>query len=258
MIRAFFFFLLSFQAVAMPEKITVFFLSEQKAQALLDWMDQREKIPMGRKLASFECIPMGEGCFHPQLGYQEEKPGILRKIPSETETETKVKTFNSDDVELVECRKGNHFDIFCGQARKVTHRKSESLEIWFDISASMRKTDYTKDQSRCLRRTFAETLRAQCEKAPPIMGYNTSIKSLSDLSTLCAYQGTNSVDRTVEWIQNSDAKHLVLVTDTEEYTGALRDLLNIENSKVYGMDAKNFTVEDLVKISDSLLPDCKN
>lgn len=255
----------SFSLWASPEKIEVFFLSEQKAAALLEFIDKKSTTMVYSALAQvdseevpFDCIPMGEGCFHPQLGYIADKPAILNPTPKEAKPEgMESQTFQSLDVDLVECREGEYFDIFCGKAKKKTVPKKADIEIWFDVSTSMRKTDYSADLDRCYRRTFAEVLEKKCDHKPNFSVFNTGLKSIVDLSQICLLQGTNNTDRIVEWIKSSKAKHLIIITDTEEYTGALRDLLAVENSILHGLDAVNLYSENLLKYTDKLLSTCK-
>lgn len=247
---------------ATPEKIEIFFLSEQKAQALIERIQNREAPRLSRALVqNYECIPMGDGCFHPQLGFTKEKPPILSPSKKEEGPEGyELKTINSLDVNMIECREGEHFDIFCGESKPEqagAKTSSAELEVWFDISTSMRKADYSKDLEHCHRRTMARVLVERCEKRPRIAVYNTSLKSLSDLSGICLYQGTNDQRRLLRWIRASKAKHLVLVMDTEEYTGELRDFLSVENTVLHGLDTKSLYSEELVDLVDKLTSSCK-
>lgn len=254
-------FLPSVSAFATPEKITVYFLSEQQVQAELQKWDHKQAISMSRLFLAeslYECVPMGEGCFHPQLGYLEERPAKLKKLPTEPIPESmQLKTFNSDDVELIECREGQYFDIFCGQTRKKSELRNGGLEIWFDVSASMRKTDYSKDMQFCHRRSFANALTEGCAVKPILTVYNTSFKEITDLSQICLTSGTNSVERTIDWIKGSRAKHLVIITDTEEYSGAMRDFLSAEGAEIKGIEDGNLYSSDLVKFTKSLQASCK-
>lgn len=254
--------LISTSLWATPEKIEIFFLSEQKASTLLEWIDKNEAPAYYAKTSQrepFECIPMGDqGCFHPQLGFVDEKPPILEvKEKEEAPQGYELKTFNSLDVDLVECRDGEHFDIFCGQ--KTSEKKSQApeFEVWFDISTSLRKTDYSKDMEFCHRRSFAQDLISQCDQKPRIGVYNTALKSVSDLSSICLYRGTNDKKRLFRWIRASKAKHLIIVTDAEEYTPELRDFLSVENAVLHGMDSESLYSDDLVDKVASLTKSCK-
>jgi hypothetical protein len=253
--------LFSSSLFATPEKISVFFLSEQQAASLLEWIDWKEK-PKTYALTTeslFECVPMGDGCFHPQLGYQEKKPAVLKKLPETAESDSmELKTFHSESVNLVECREGEYFDIFCGQAKKQLEGRSTDLEIWFDVSASMRKVDYSRESDSCHRRSFALAMEQQCSKKPLFAVFNTSLKEIMDFSQICNPVGSNSQLRMIDWIKASRTKHLVLITDIEEYSGAFRDFLTAENSTIYGIDEGNFGVEKLMQMKDTLKESCKN
>jgi hypothetical protein len=246
---------------ATPEKISVFFLSEQLAASLIEYIDSKEQPRMTALTAesNFECIPMGDGCFHPQLGYQEKKPVTLKKLPDTVESDSlELKTFNSDSVNLVECREGEYFDIFCGRAKKQIEGRANDLEVWFDVSASMRKVDYSRDLQYCHRRSFAQRLEQVCSKKPVFAVFNTSLKEIMDFSQICVPVGANSQTRMIDWIRASRAKHLILITDIEEYSGAFRDFLSAENSTIYGIDEGNFGVEKLMQMTDNLKESCKN
>lgn len=231
-------------------------LLERKDQIVLTSLlvqNDNEEVP-------FDCVPMGEGCFHPQLGFIEKKREILQ--PTEKEPKPvgmSAQTFQSLDVDLVECREGNYFDIFCGQtkAKNKEAAKAPGFEIWFDVSTSLRKTDYSEDLDRCHRRSFAEVLENKCGSKPTMAVFNTSIKLIQDLSQICLLQGTNNSKRIVEWIKASKAKHLIIVTDKEEYTAEFRDFLAVENSILHGLDAVNLTADKLVDYSEKLLDSCK-
>jgi hypothetical protein len=254
-------FLISTPLWATPEKIEIFFLSEQKVQTLIERIEKKDSPQYSKALVqNYECIPMGEGCFHPQLGFTKEKPPVLSEIEEEARPEGyKLNTINSLDVQMIECREGEYFDIFCGQSTLEENKKEKpaDLEVWFDISTSMRKTDYSKDLEHCNRRTMARVLKDRCEQSPRIAVYNTSLKALSDLSGICLFQGTNDQNRLLQWIRASKAKHLVLVMDTEEYSGELRDFLALENAVVHGLETESLYSDNLVDRVDKLTSSCK-
>lgn len=253
-------FLFASSALATPEKISVFFLSDQQAASLLEFIDKKNQPSLSALTAEslFECVPMGDGCFHPQLGYQEKRPAVLTKLPEAPESESmELKTFNSESVNLVECREGEYFDIFCGRAKKQIEGRSTSLEIWFDVSASMRKVDYTPDHEYCHRRSFAQRMEQVCASKPTFAVFNTSLKEIMDFTQICNPVGSNSQARMIDWIKASRTKHLVLITDIEEYSGAFRDFLTAENSTIYGIDEGNFGVEKLMQMADTLKTSCQ-
>jgi hypothetical protein len=257
------FLILSTRVYGTPEKITVFFLSEQQQQSLLHLLDHKEQTPdfNANLIATnpYRCIPMGDGCFDPQIGYYENKPPVLRPLPEDEVTPAlQLRTFNSEAVQLVECREQEYFDIFCGQRKKTAvEGRSTSLELWFDVSASLRKNDYSRDMQHCGRRSFAQQIVDRCKKKPVIAVYNTSLKEVEQLSQICVTSGGNDLDRTLDWIRASRTKHLVIVTDTEEFTPPFRDFLARENSTIYGIDDGNLAVEKLLSHVKQISKSCQ-
>lgn len=247
-------------AQATPEKITVFFLSEQKRAAVLHLLDHFEQWPKPVHVAesNFNCVPMGDGCFHPQLGYIEDKPAKLRPLPEdEPSSARELKTFNSTQTNLIECREGQYFDIFCGRAQEQLEGRSTKLELWFDVSSSLRKNDYSRDLEHCERRSFAEAIINRCSKRPIIAVYNTSLKEIGQLSQICNLTGGNNTDRTIDWIRGSRTEHLVMVTDTEEFNTQFRDFLARENATIYGIDDGNLVVEKLLGYVERISKTCQ-
>jgi hypothetical protein len=248
---------LSLNIQAAPERLEFIFLSESQATALLHKIDK--PIEHYSSLAEneeeeYDCTPMGDGCFHPQLGYIEKKPSKVKKKKVEP---FKLNTINSTEVNMVDCKKGNYFDIFCGKAQKGMNA-SAKMEVWFDISSSMRKMDYSKKTDYCERRSLATRVLDGCPKdVVSLSVFNTSIKQVGELSTVCLSHGTNNQKRLMDWIKRSKSKYLLVVTDIDELTTELRDFINKQGAKVYGTDIKDFTSPDLSKFSKNLIKTCK-
>jgi hypothetical protein len=252
-ITLFLFILLSIGNVqASPSKITFVFLSEITAQALYDAMDLLKKKNNDEYALTAEgfpknCEPMGDGCFHPQLGFIEaEENNVKKPFVEKKQKPFKLKTINSDSTNLVKCDDGNYFDIFCGKSNKRI--ESHDFEVWFDISTSMRRVDYTKGEAQsCQLENFALKLRRECKKGVTIKAFNTSIKQLSDTAGICTYHGLNDVNKLTKWIDNSKAKHLVIITDIDELTTPLQNYLDTVSAKVYGVGTTAFQVTQLLE-----------
>src|SRR5690606_4492427 len=102
-------------AWAMPTKVSIFFLSAMTAKKT-SWL------PSGITFLSnvaqneaYECVPMGGGCFHPQLGFIED-PSTLGK--EESSEPVILKTLNAIESDVMDCDKDYYFDIYCGKAKK--------------------------------------------------------------------------------------------------------------------------------------------
>ena len=62
---------------ATPQKIEMIFLSPLKVSMILKQLDKMNAAQMSKKLTQTDmerCVPMGDGCFHPQYGYMEKQP----------------------------------------------------------------------------------------------------------------------------------------------------------------------------------------
>lgn len=235
--------LFTWSALAAPGQVEVVFLSEPSATSLKEpiWK------PLGLVALADDnykenCIKTGDGCFHPQLGFI---PDETKAAKQENPVKLEYKTFNSDEVNLVECREGEYFDIFCGKEKKRAQKTSE-VEIWIDTSSSLRKMDYSPDPSRCVRRSFVEKLQDQCKDSKlAVLTYDTSIKLAGSNESLCQNYGTNDTERLIKWIKASEAKYLFIVTDIDELNHELRDYLDSIGAIYHGSGVKSTSVKEL-------------
>ena len=241
------FCLLPSLVMATPLKIEMIFLSPLKVSQILQQLDQRDQFQFTKKMAQNEmanCVPMGDGCFHPQLGFIE-KAEIEKSKPRLAEDKKlELKTFNATETSLVNCDKNNYFDIFCGKER--ANAAPSEIEIWFDISSSLKTVDYNRDPDQCARRTFMEKVTLSCKSKVNVSVYNTSIKQVGDHSGVCMAYGTNDQARLLRWMKDSKAKHLLVVTDIDEMSTEMRDFLEKNGAKLTGDGVKAFTSNDLI------------
>ena len=279
---------------ASPDRLEVIFLSQSKTASFINYLDKKTKnIFLSRAIAqndskeyeeeyvidfsdpagfedvaplrNIECTPMGDGCFHPQLGYLSEIPGAM-KPSKKIKTDKKVKakddpfklnTFNADDISLVECQEGRYFDIFCGsESRKPI--KTADLEVWIDTSSSLRNIDYSSEENYCERRFFASKMKNDCKAGVNFSIFDTSRRSLGSYDTLCDYVGSNDGRRMVSWIEANSAKHLVIITDVDEYHGPFREYLERSNAIVHGIGSTQVTAKDLSSFIPKISKSCKS
>ncbi len=262
--------------LAMPKKLEVIFLSRNQKTSLLRYFDESHYPLMLGQLVEWdtsECVPMGDGCFHPQHGFIEEKPTPLKKEKSNflrkeiddekrkaldeelNQEELKLKTFNSMDIDMVDCKEGPYFDIFCG---KATHRpRPEKVELWVDTSASMRDVDYSKDLEFCDRRKMITKVLDQCALSATVSVFNTSRMMIGSRHQVCQSLGLNDGKRAVDWIKGSNAEFLLLVTDVEEYVGEFREFLDSVGAKIHGIGINPLYSDYLIKYSDEIIKNCK-
>jgi hypothetical protein len=253
-----FLFLFSSETGASPEKLTFVFLTEESYKATLDLINH---VPFGPLVAEANqpkgCVPMGEGCFHPQYGFipNEEESEKKKKPPKvEVSGQSKVETINSLETDMIKCEDGNYFDIFCGKSKK--NSRPGDVEIWFDVSSSMRKVDWNHKDPMCKRQQFASKLQRDCKAGISFSVYNTSIKQISQLSSICTSKGENNSRRLTQWIDNSQAKHLVVITDIDEMSGQLKDYLDTMGASIVGVGLRPFNSADLENWAQKELKTC--
>lgn len=254
--------LCSLNLQAAPQKIEMIFLSPQKVSQLLELIEKNKTENLLSLLAIAEdnsaCVPMGDGCFHPQYGYMDKKaePGIKTPaivVPKDPELE--LKTFNATETNMINCDKENYFDIFCGKAR--ANAKPADVEIWFDISSSLRTVDYNKDPNFCGRRTFMDKVMDGCKNNVRVSVYNTSIKEVGDFSSVCMAYGTNDSAKLLQWMKASTAKTLLIVTDIDEVSRGMRDFLEERGAKIIGDGVRPFSSTDLINYANDFVKTCK-
>tara|TARA_R110002072_G_scaffold534_2_gene3490 strand:+ start:26353 stop:27165 length:813 start_codon:yes stop_codon:yes gene_type:complete len=246
------------------DKVEVYFLSRPKVTHINNLIDKYiNSSTVFSEIAqskAYECVPMGEGCFHPQLGMIP-----LEEANSEKVSKGKVKpiknfkNFHSDEVDLIDCKDGNYFDIFCGKAKKekqVSVNDSD-YQLWIDTSSSMKQMDYNKDMQYCERRFLVSQLMNACGDNLQVFTFDTAIKSLGDISNVCMNYGMNDGKRMVDWLKRSKAKKVIIITDVDEYTGEFRDYLNLIGAKVHGIGTKMVYASEMPTLTPKLEKFCQ-
>lgn len=261
----FLFFALTSQCFAEAGQIRVYFLSRPDAKKTslypveatprFTFSEVAQADPVNPE--DFECEPFGDGCFHPQLGYIEDQKKVMKAIERK-QAEVDVKTINAEEVNLINCDKDFYFDMYCGRASKVNkaQAKPSAFELWVDVSSSMRQVDFSEDAAYCERRRLVAKLKDGCTGKVDVSTFNTSKKSLGSLESTCLNHGTNDGGRIVQWLKDTDAKQVVIITDVDEYTGEFREYLDLVNAEVIGMGVKPIFAVDLFSYFDELKGFC--
>lgn len=254
-----FIFILGHQWVWSADNVKVIFLSRPKSAFLqlpgpFQWVGQKTA------QANVKCEPFGDGCFHPQLGFIEdpkkvEKANVEKKLESEN---LDLNTINSEEVDLVNCDKDYHFDLFCGKAKKESEQKKSGspYQVWIDVSSSMRVVDYSDDPSFCERRRFVSQIKKECGPKVDIYTFNTGRQTMGGLETLCLNRGTNDGGRMVQWLKNTNAKSVLIITDVDEYVGEFQEYLETTGASVEGIGVKPIYAEDLFDMTGELKKIC--
>lgn len=178
---------------------------------------------------------MGDGCFNPQVGYVEAYDSSLgerEEIREEQMPPTLIK--GALETNLIECDAKNHFDLFCGEAREVKVTSS-ALEIWFDVSTSMRSI--FPEGKNCLQFQFLTALRQKCNSGVTVRAFNTRVRATGADEEVCYYQGLNNGRELIAQLQAASAKKIIVISDTDEYAANLRAFIEKENYATRGMGA---------------------
>ncbi len=210
--------------------------------------------------AGVECEPFGDGCFHPQLGFIEDPEKVQKANVKKNldEGSLELKTINSEEVNLVNCDKDYHFDLFCGKAKakKAKENVGSPYQVWIDISSSMRVVDYSNDPSFCERRRFVGQIRKECGDKLDIYTFNTGRQTMGGLETLCINRGTNDGSRMVQWLKNTEAKSVLIITDVDEYVGEFQEYLETTGAEVVGIGVKPVYADELFTMTGELKKIC--
>lgn len=227
-------------AHATPRSVEFWFFSAEPGMA--DGLIKR--ITAGPLLTqNFDCVPMGEGCFHPQLGYISE--GEEKKQYKEEEF---VKP--TLDTNLIDCDKNYHFDLYCGVASK---RKATGTHIWFDISTSMRRI--APGKKGCPQAAFIRKIESSCGDSITISLFNTRLISMSSADSACSYMGLNNRKRLVTDIKELSADRLIVITDTDEYMEELRTFIDDQLLTTVGLNHP-VTIGKLDSIGSGIYRSC--
>ena len=224
------------------------------------------------------CQKVGEFCFDPQLGLYKEETSVIQKSHFNDEKDfAEVKDWQNlndrDNWErpimdaasrsIVNCEQSFFFDIFCGKASiivKPNLPKKYLLEVWVDISSSLRPVDTTIGKVGCARQRFAEAVNGFCpfKEKLNIKVFDTVLRQADTYLGLCRTQGLNDVNRLKNEIRNSDAKNLIIITDISEYSAELDDFIKMSNGRgvLVGIEGK-FMAKDLVGKTQEIKKFCQ-
>lgn len=250
--------LFSFSVLAAPKEIEVWIISNTKT-AQIESLLNRPQYVYRAPTAELQCQEMGDYCFDPQYGLYK-KDDVNSEIVDTTKLETDgpgIPSAKSVDRELIDCDKKNYFDVFCGKARAEPKAQAK-LDVWIDTSSSMKEFDYSQKDGSCHRKSFMKALDDTCgfNQKVNVMMFDTSIKQAGDMDQLCNNQGLNDYKRLMDWIERSDAKKLVVITDIYELHKEFSDYIESKHGKLRG-DKEPLTAKQMVDLADQLAKSCK-
>jgi hypothetical protein len=209
--------------------------------------------------AELKCQEMGDFCFDPQYGLYKKDDANVEVDAGKVNQDIAplIPTAKSVDRDLVSCDPKNYFDIFCGKASKIA-QSSAKLDLWIDTSSSMREMDFSDKEGGCFRKSLVKRLDETCafNKKVNVMMFDTSIKQAGTMDALCNNQGLNDLKKLIDWIERSDAKKLVVITDIYEFHKELADYVESRHGKFLG-DKDPLTAADLLSLVDDLDKSCR-
>lgn len=250
--------LVTVSALAAPDKLEVWYLSNAKVSQVSELLKQPHYI-LYKPVAELQCQPMGDLCFDPQYGLYK-KDDIDHTVSADKVSENKgpsIPTAKSLDRDLINCDKSNYFDIFCGKAKNQPVTKPQ-IEIWVDTSSSMREFDFSDKEGGCNRKSFISRLDESCALGSKlnVMMFDVSIKQMGSLDSLCNNQGLNDYKRLMDWIERSDAKKLIVITDKYELHKEFADYIESKHGVIRG-DTDPMTSSAMLNTVDDLAKSCK-
>lgn len=241
---------------AAPEELEVWFVTPPSSTLRLDLL--RPALDYRLLLAAAECEQVGDFCLNAKTGTLTPRfaPPPIEADPIDLPYQAlpQLPSASSLDRQLVNCEQGFTFDIFCGKAKSEEKISALSkLEIWVDISSSMRSVDGSDE---CYRRKFLDALMGLCGKSKPkLMGFDVEIRDIS-VGESCINRGLNDAKKMMNWIEESKAKKLIVITDVYEFQSEFAAFLSHKNAKIKG-DRGHFPSVQLMDHITSLAKWCE-
>lgn len=242
---------------AAPQELEVWILSNTK-KAQLESLLNKSPYVYRSLTAELECQEMGDYCFDPQYGlYKKDDSGSMVDSDKLEKSSPNIPPAKSIDRDLIDCDPKNYFDIFCGKAKKIAPNTAK-LDLWIDTSSSMREFDFSDKAGGCYRKSLVTRLDDVCpfNQKVNVMMFDTSIKQAGGIDSLCTNQGLNEHKRLMDWIERSDAKKLVVITDIYELHKEFVDFVKSKNGDIKG-DKQPLTAANMLDLVDSLAKSCK-
>lgn len=270
-----FIILFSSSAFAMPKNFEMWFLSPQEVAWLQDQLNKQDSIQYSKRIAA-NCEKMGDYCFDPQIGLykpsekpEEESTQIENALIEQKEEYKFLEQPSSIDRQMINCEKSTIFDMFCGTAKanSIKKKTKAKLEIWIDISSTLKQSDYPGVlKTGCARASLISRLEGKsCKRGEKLelKVFTENLKSIHELDNLdrvCTNYGLNKAKNIVRDIKASDANNLIVITDIfEGQESVIQDFIFGEGGRrgrERGIE-KKLRKEDMLKLVKHLTKLCK-
>jgi len=216
---------------ATPAQVEVWFLSPKEEKSFSHYLLRSANL-LAVVDASTSGVMMGDGWFHPQLGYIPSQKSVAKENDFLEAPKLELKTFNSDQTELVDCKKDYYFDMYCGSSGgKINDSEKTGVGLWIDHSTSLRQID----DENCHRKKFVDEILKECPSIQ-VAVYHTRLAEISSRGTdvICEYRGLNDTRALISWIEASTLKQLFIVTDRDEISSELLSYLQSIGGTIVG------------------------
>jgi hypothetical protein len=222
-------------ALALPKHFEVWFLSVPR-HAWLNNLLKENHVKSKVAAGSLQCQPMGEYCFDPQVGlYKKDKANKYQEQIDLSEVEKNNK-YDFMDVpqkmerEMINCDDASFFDIFCGEAKKKSKAAKVKLEVWVDVSSTMKQVDFNGFDKKCGREMFLENLSQTCplNQKMKVYYFEEFRKEAGALDRVCLSAGLNEMKIIISDLKKSTVDNVIIITDIfeahEEFINAIEGL----------------------------------
>ncbi len=205
----------------MPKNFEVWFLSEDRTSFLDKILPKKKSVLVAQ---NYQCQPMGEFCFDPQIGLY--KKGEAQALDAQIENSQFENSQSYDflepaksvEREMIDCEESTFFDVFCGKAQKQLKQGLTPLEVWIDTSSTMKQVDFKGYDQKCSREIFLDHLSQTCplNKKMKVYYFTEFKKEAGSFDRVCMSSGLNNLKRLKEDIEKSKANNLIIITDIFE------------------------------------------
>ena len=241
---------------AVPKNIEVWFLNVDSTTFLEEPLYKKSQKVIAQR--NLQCQPMGEYCFDPQVGLYKKEEKVDDAIESiDQSSVAKQEQYKFLDTpkgvnrqELIECDKDSHFlDLFCGKAKNKGSNTQAKVEVWVDVSSTMKQVDFSGFDKPCKREFFLKSLSDSCseESQLKIYFFEEFRKQAGMLDRVCLSGGLNNMKNIISDLKRSKAERVLIITDIfEAQESFLNELEALGPTKIKGID-KPFYANNIKK-----------
>ncbi len=161
--------------------------------------------------------------------------------------------------EMINCDDANFFDIFCGEAQKKALAAQVKLEVWVDVSSTMKQVDFNGFDKKCSREMFLDSLSQTCplNQKMKVYYFEEFRKEAGALDRVCLSGGLNEMKRIISDLKKSTAENVIIITDIFEAQVEFLDAIEALGTGVIKGLEKPLYVKDIKKELQRVRPLCQ-